>query len=115
MTDSSAFVLNEAAVKFIGLKDPVGETIIWDDKPFKIIGVNKDMIVESPSQPVRASLYPLINQQDVNILNIKINPAVGVPEALSKIETVFKKYNPDIPFDYRFVNDEYARKFGKAE
>jgi ABC-type antimicrobial peptide transport system permease subunit len=115
MTDSNAFVLNEAAVKFIGLKDPVGETIIWDDKPFKIIGVIKDMIVESPYQPVRASLYHLINQQDVNIINIKINPAAGVPEALSKIETVFKKYNPDIPFDYKFVDDEYARKFGNEE
>ncbi|GAA3931551.1 hypothetical protein GCM10022209_27060 [Chitinophaga oryziterrae] len=28
---------------------------------------------------------------------------------------MFKKYNPDIPFDYRFVNDEYARKFGNEE
>jgi ABC-type antimicrobial peptide transport system permease subunit len=115
MTDSNAFVLNEAAVKFIGLKDPVGETLIWDDKPFKIIGVIKDMVVESPYQPVRASLYHLIGQQNVNILNVKINPAAGVPEALSKIETVFKKYNPDIPFDYKFVDDEYARKFGNEE
>jgi ABC-type antimicrobial peptide transport system permease subunit len=113
-SDSTAFVLNEAAVKFMGLKDPVGEMITWGDKSFKVIGVIKDMIVESPYQPVRASLYHLTSQ-DINILNIKINPRVGVPEALSKIEKVFKKYNPDTPFDYRFVDDEYAGKFGNEE
>jgi ABC-type antimicrobial peptide transport system permease subunit len=113
-SDSGAFVLNEAAVKFMGLKDPVGEMIMWGDKPFKVIGVIKDMIVESPYQPVRASLYHLTTQ-DINILHVKINPRVGVPEALSKIEKVFKKYNPDTPFDYRFVDDEYAWKFGNEE
>jgi putative ABC transport system permease protein len=113
VTDSSAFVVNEAAVKFMGLKDPVGETIIWDDKPYKIIGVIKDMIVESPYQPVRASLYHLSSNNP--ILNIKINPAAGVPQALAKVEEVFKKYNPDIPFEYSFVDDEYAKKFGNEE
>ena len=50
-TDTTAFILNESAVKFIGLKDPVGKTITWNDKPFKVIGIVKDMLTESPYNP----------------------------------------------------------------
>jgi putative ABC transport system permease protein len=50
-----------------------------------------------------------------NIINIKINAAAGTHEAVSKIETVFKKYNPSQPFEYKFIDEEYARKFGDEE
>ncbi|SFD80152.1 ABC-type antimicrobial peptide transport system, permease component [Chitinophaga sp. CF118] len=113
-TDSSGFVLNEAAVKFMGLKNPVGEIIKWDDVSFKVIGVIKDMIVESPYEPVRPSMYH-IDKQYTSIVNIRMNPAKSAPEALSKIEAVFKKYCPDQPFDYKFVDDEYAKKFGNEQ
>jgi ABC-type antimicrobial peptide transport system permease subunit len=43
-TDSSAFIMNESAAKFIGLKDPVGKTIRWENKPFTIIGIVKDLL-----------------------------------------------------------------------
>ncbi|HEY8936467.1 MAG TPA: ABC transporter permease, partial [Cyclobacteriaceae bacterium] len=56
-TDSSAFVINEAAAKFLGFKNTIGETLIWDKKPYTIIGIIKDMVVESPYEPVRASLF----------------------------------------------------------
>ena len=59
LTDSLGFVLNETAVKFMGLKNPVGEIVKWDGEPFKIIGVIKDMVVESPYAPVRPSLFHL--------------------------------------------------------
>ncbi|HEX3768485.1 MAG TPA: ABC transporter permease, partial [Puia sp.] len=50
-TDSSAVVINEAAVKFMGVKDPIGKTISWTARPgknFTVIGVIKDMIMQSP-------------------------------------------------------------------
>ncbi|HVV56057.1 MAG TPA: FtsX-like permease family protein, partial [Mucilaginibacter sp.] len=113
-TDSVGFVVNQAAVKFMGLKDPVGETIKWDGEPFHIIGVIKDMVVESPYQPVRPSLFHLISGSGSNVL-LKINPQMSAHEALGKIETVYKKYNPSQPFEYHFVDDEYAKKFGNEE
>ena len=113
-SDSSAFILNETAVKYMGLKNPVGETIKWSDGvAFKVIGVVKDMIMESPYEPVRPSFYFL--NRNPGIVNVKINPLVSPRDALSKIETAFKKFSPAQPFEYSFVDDEYAKKFGNEE
>lgn len=114
LTDSLGFVLNETAVKFMGLRSPVGEIVKWDGTPFKVIGVIKDMVVESPYSPVRPSLFHL-SKYPGNVVIVKINPAISAHEALSKIETVFKKYNPAQPFDYQFVDEEYAKKFGNEQ
>ncbi|WP_128545974.1 permease prefix domain 2-containing transporter [Larkinella soli] len=113
-TDTAAFVVNEAAVKFMGLKKPVGEIIDWDGHPFRIIGVIRDMVVESPYEPVRPSLYCLAKPHD-NFAIMRINPTVGTREALAKIGTVFKRYSPEAPFDYQFVDQEYGNKFGYEE
>lgn len=114
-TDSSAFILNETAVKYMGLKNPVGETIRWSDGvAFNVIGVVKDMIMESPYEPVRPSFYFLARSPN-NMINLKLNPQVSAAKALATIETVFKKYNPDQPFDYKFVDEEYAHKFDNEQ
>ena len=110
LTDSTAFVLNETAAKFMGLKVPVGEIVKWDGVPFTVIGVIKDMIVESPYTPVRPMLYHLT--KDIGeIVTVKLNPKASASASLSKIESVFKKYNPSQPFEYQFIDEQYARKF----
>lgn len=113
-SDSNTFIINEAAVKFMGLKDPVGKFIRWDGKAREIIGVIKDMIVESPYQPVRPQLFHL-SSNSMTIVNMRMNPAISSREALARIEPVFKKYNPNQLFDYTFVDTEYAKKFGNEE
>jgi putative ABC transport system permease protein len=113
-TDSLAFVINEAAAKFLGFKNTIGSELKWEGKPFTIIGIIKDMVVESPYEPARPSLFH-ISKDESGVILLKINPTVGSREALSKIETVFKKYNPDAPFEYKFVDEDYARKFGDEE
>ncbi len=113
-TDSSAFVINETLEKFLGFKTAVGSTLVWENKPYTIIGVIKDMVVESPYEPVRASLFH-ISKWDGNVIILKLNPKIGTREALSKVETIFKKYNPEAPFEYKFVDEDYARKFGDEE
>ncbi|MEA5402316.1 ABC transporter permease [Arcicella sp. DC2W] len=109
-TDSTGVVLNEAAVKFMGMKQVIGETMKVDGKPYKIIGVVKDMVMNSPYQPALRTVF-ILDYKWINIINIKINPKVNSSEALSKIESVFKKYAPDSPFDYWFVDDDYNLKF----
>ena len=113
-TDSSGFIVNEAAVRFMGLKKPIGEIIKWNKQPFTIIGVIKDMVVESPYQPVRPSMFSLAKSHD-NFAIIRLSPTLTTREALTKIETVFKQYTPTTPFDYQFVDEEYAKKFGDEE
>ena len=114
ITDSTAMVLNEASVKFMNLKHPVGENIIWDKKPYHIVGVIKDMVMESPYEPVSRTVF-VKDAGAQPIIDIKINPTVSAHDALAKIEAVFKKFNPAQPFDYKFIDEQYARKFGDEE
>ena len=113
-TDSSAILLNETAAKFTGLKQPVGETIQWNGKPFHVIGVVKDMVMESPYKPVFRTVF-VTNNDPQNIIIIRLNAKADPHKALGEIEVVFKRYNPVQPFDYKFTDDNYARKFGEEE
>jgi putative ABC transport system permease protein len=113
-TDSNAIVLNEAAVNYMNLKNPVGQTVTWWDKPLKVIGVIHNMIIESPYDEVRPIIYPLSSDAG-NMVILKLNPSISAKDALSKIEPVFRKFNTDQPFEYKFVDDEYATKFGDEE
>ena len=113
-TDSLAFIMNESAVKFIGLKNPVGQNFKWDGKTYKIIGVIKDMLVESPYAPIRASLFHIAQDQG-GIIQLKINPALTPSDALAKIENTFKKYDPATSFEFNFVDEAFDKKFGDEE
>ena len=113
-TDSSAFILNESAAKYMGLKDPVGKTIRWGNRPYTIIGIVKDLLVESPYEPVRPSLFRLSTVWQ-NFFILRINPLWSANKAIAKIEDVFKENNPASPFKYSFVDEDFARKFGAEE
>ena len=72
-TDSLAFIMNESAVEFMGIEDPLGKIIRWNDENFTIIGVVEDMLVQSPYKPVRASLFHLSIEQE-QYFHLKIEP-----------------------------------------
>jgi putative ABC transport system permease protein len=120
-TDSSGIVINEAAAKYIQLQNPAGETITWkwgDNKPvpYTILGVIKDMVMASPYEPVEPTMFfvkPL--NGGVSCINIRVNPGVVMSKALPKIEAVFKKLIPSVPFDYQFVDEDYGQKFAAEE
>jgi ABC-type antimicrobial peptide transport system permease subunit len=108
--DTGALILNEAAVKLTGLKNPVGQIIKWNDDEHLVVGIVKDMVMESPYTPVKPTIFFLAYDW-ANVITMRIKPTVGVRDAISKIEPVFRKFNPGGPFEYKFVDDEYAQKF----
>jgi putative ABC transport system permease protein len=112
--DTGAFILNEAAVKLTGLKNPVGKTMRWDGKDRIITGVVNDMIMESPYEPTIPTIFHL-NYGWVNKIILRIKPTVPVRNALAAVETVFNKYNPSSPFEYKFADEAYALKFSLEE
>jgi len=114
LTDSNSIILNEAAVEYMGLKNPVGETVRMNNNNYTVIGVIKNMVMNSPYEPVKQTIFNL-NKDKGGSLNIKINPNVSAHQALIKIETVFKNYSPSIPFNYKFADEEYAKKFEGEE
>jgi len=113
-TDSAAFIINESAAKFLGLKDPVGKILKWNDKPFTIIAIIKDIMQESPFYPVRPTLYHIDEYDNLFNTIVRLNPNKDVSSSLRIIEQEIKKYTPDVPFDYQFVDESFGDKF-KAE
>jgi len=114
-TDSSAFVINEAAVKYMGLENPVGTIMRGGKNEHRIVGVVKNMITESPYEPVRQMLFMLHEKRFHNYINVKLNPKSNIQEALTQAGTVFKKYDPENAFDYHFEEETFARKFRSEE
>jgi putative ABC transport system permease protein len=113
-TDSVAVILNESAARYMNLKDPVGQTITWWNQPLKIIGIIHNMVIESPYNEVRPVIYTLLRDPG-NVALLKLHPSVSAKAAMDKIGQVFRKFNPDQPFEYKFVDEEYAAKFGDEE
>ncbi|WP_128545999.1 ABC transporter permease [Larkinella soli] len=113
-TDTSAFILNEAAVALTGLKNIVGKTIRYNEKPMKVVGVVKNMVMESPYTPVKPTIF-MMRYDWANFINIKLRPNVPVEDALKKVEAVFRKHDPDSLFDFQFADQEYDAKFRAEE
>lgn len=113
-SDTLAFIMNEAAVKYTGLENPIGEYIKWGDNGnYKVIGVVKDMVTRSPFDPITPSLMILHKGDFLSYINIKIakdSPA-AIEGAISDLRTTFQKYDPKNIFTYSFMDDEYERKF----
>lgn len=115
-TDSSGLVLNEAAVKYMGIESPVNEEITWQGKEYHVIGVIKDMIMTSPYEPVKQTIFRMIPGDDQGLwINIRLNPDLSTSESISRIGKVFQTLIPASPFEYKFVDDEYALKFAGEE
>lgn len=113
-TDSTGMVINEAAARFMGLRHPVGETIQWEGKAWKVLGVVGDVLMESPYEPVKRTIY-MIGDGAGNNVTFRIAPNRSAAIALSQIETVLKKQAPSVLFNYKFVDQEYALKFAAEE
>lgn len=112
-TDSTAMLINESALKVMGFKDPIGKIVKDGDTEWHIVGVIKDFILNSPYYPTK----PMIIEGAkgwFNVIHIRLHDNAGSAE-LDKLERIFKKYNPEFPFDYIFVNEEYAQKFSDEE
>lgn len=112
--DSSAIILNEAAVKYMGLENPVGTIMRRGDMQHEIVGVVKNLITQSPYDPVRQTIF-MHHETWLNQVNIKLKAESRPHEALQEIETVFKKYDPVNAFEYHFADEEYATKFENEE
>jgi ABC-type antimicrobial peptide transport system permease subunit len=70
---------------------------------------------ESPFYPVRPTMYHIGSLDNVQNLILRLNPQQSASQAIQKIEQVWKKYTPSVPFDYKFVDEEFGNKFSNEE
>jgi len=110
-SDSSAIILNEAAVKYMGFENPIGEIVRSFGRSYTVIGVVKDMVTQSLYEPNKQTVFFLDQFNRASFINVKINPQSSASEALAELNRVFVKHNPNTPFEYKFADDEFAEKF----
>ena len=116
-TDSTAVVLNETAVRVMGMKHPIGQVFnrgAWDTV-WHVVGVVKDFILQSPYDPIKPIIIQGPRASWFNLLHVRFNSANSTAQNLAGMEKVFKQYNPQYPFEYHFIDKQYEKKFSDEQ
>jgi len=111
VSDKATVILNEAAVKRLGLKEPLNQTIKYDTTR-TIIGVVKDALMQSPYSPADPTMFVYdYDPSPQSVILYRLSPQITTQDAIVKLGPIFSKYNPAYPFDYQFEDADYAAKF----
>jgi len=113
-SDSLSALVNEKTVEVMGFEDPIGQIIKDDDYEFKVVGVVKDFIMESPFEEAKPMVV-IGPERELNFIHIRFAEGENLALALGEVQQIFAKFNPDAPFEYSFVDQEHAQKFQSQE
>ncbi|GAB3916118.1 ABC transporter permease [Larkinella terrae] len=105
-TDSMHVILNETAVKNAGIKNPIGKWFTLGQTKGIIIGVVKDFHFASLRQKVEPAVFFYRDNTNFGRIYIKTTGR-DAPKAVAAAEKLWKKYSPDYPFEYQFMDAQY--------
>ena len=109
--DSDKVILNQAAKELMQLKDPLGNILTEKGgRRREVIGVVENSIMENPYEKVRAARF-ICDPNWAGYIMFRIKDQVSFSKVESSIASIFDKYNPAFPFEYKFVDQEYGKKF----
>lgn len=110
--DTASVLLNEAAVRMMQLKNPIGKVItFWGYKKLTIVGIVKDFVVESAYQRVSPMIFRKSGNGDARVIIVRLNPNQNISSSLSKIDELVKQMEPNYPVNRKFVNESFEVKF----
>jgi ABC-type antimicrobial peptide transport system permease subunit len=110
--DTASVLLNEAAVRMMQLKNPIGKVItFWGDKKLTIVGIVKDFVVESVYQRVSPMIFRANGKYDARVIIARLNPNQNISSSLAKIDDLVKQMEPNYPVNRKFVNESFEVKF----
>jgi putative ABC transport system permease protein len=109
-SDTSSILINKAALNLMNLTDPIGtELDLWGGKR-KLIGVVDDVLMGSPYQPVKP-MFVILNPTWIDAVSVRLKKTEDLPAAINTVKAVFEKYAPAYPFEYKFADVEFQKKF----
>ncbi len=109
-SDTAAILINKAALQLMNLKDPIGtELDLWGGKR-KLIGVVDDVLMGSPYQPVKP-MFVILNPGWIDAVTIRLKKTDNLQASINTVKGIFEKYSPAYPFEYRFADVEFQKKF----
>ncbi len=110
-TDSAdAFMINEEAAKQMGMKDPIGKWVSAWNKKGHIIGILKDYHTNTLREPIKPLIIDVKEYEYFGVIIVRLEPGKN-KEALASLETVCKEINPNYPFAFQFLDQEYDKLY----
>ncbi len=110
-TDSAdAFLVNQEAVKQMGLKNPIGKWVSAWQKKGHIIGILKDYHTHSLREPIKPLIVDVKEYEYFGVILVRTQPG-KTKEALAGLEKVYRTNNPNYPFNYQFLDQEYQKLY----
>jgi putative ABC transport system permease protein len=110
-SDTNNVMLNEAAVKMMGLKQPIGATITFWGNRLTNVGVVKDFVVESAYQKVAPMIFYLDTHENATVMLVRLNPNQNISSSLARIDELVTQIEPNYPVNRKFVNESFEVKF----
>lgn len=109
-SDTAAILINKAALQLMNLKDPIGtELDLWGGKR-KLIGIVDDVLMGSPYDPVKP-MFAILDPEWIDAVTVRLKKTTDLPASISAVKAVFEKHAPAYPFEYRFADVEFQKKF----
>ncbi len=109
-SDSTAFIINETALKMIGYDDPIGKPLHFFQRNGTIVGVVKDFHLKSLREPIKPLILYLGERETWGYTLIKVEPG-ETQKALASLSEVYRQIEPEFPLRYFFTDEEYQKLY----
>jgi putative ABC transport system permease protein len=113
-SDSTGFMINEAALKIIGYANPIGKNLTFRGIHGKIIGVLKDFHFSSLHEQIKPLIVPFNARETNGFALIRTQPG-KTKEAIASLENIYKQLNPNFQFTYSFSDEEYNKLYNNEQ
>ncbi|HEY5748562.1 MAG TPA: ABC transporter permease [Chryseolinea sp.] len=109
--DTASIVINQAALEMMGLKDPIGQELdLGNNRKRKLIGVVENTVTGSAYEGV-GPMFVEFQPNWFNVITVRLDKTKDLEASLKGVEAVFKNYSPAYPFEFKFVDAEFQKKF----
>lgn len=108
--DTASILINKAALDLMGLKDPIGtELPLWGGKR-KLIGILDNVLMGSVHEPIKP-LFVILDPDWIDVVSIRLKKTSDIPASMEIVKGIFEKHAPAYPFEYKFTDVEFEKKF----
>lgn len=108
-TDSVNYIINETALKTMGFEEPLGQQLSFWGNTGSIVGVVKDFHMSTLYSEIEPTIIQL-RPRNTSWLYLRTE-AGRTAEAISSLETIYERFNPAYPFEYRFLDESFRATY----
>ncbi len=114
-TDSSAIILNEAAVRKLKYTEPLNQRLLYNlgenrTASLKIIGIVKDFHIQSLKDEIRPAAFVLLNEPSADFLSVKVS-AADISGTIKYLANEWKEFGQLKPLEYSFFDEYFAEEY----